>query len=322
MNFKIKITSPEHSKAVQEAVFKLGGCWGYEEPKNTPQYVYQHFLYLIDNVFTYGHNDITFFNNHPATEVFLQQDGAFSEAELNVQPDEVHSFAKMRIKVLNTYHSECVQAALFKLGYKWYDCPFGVAYHKDKKWLWTNNSGSITYSHCAEVNDEDNEFALVDLQWLDKMVAEKNMKDKDRELQKKYLMVSKTPDVVQGSSLKDSGVRVEVGTGAVRERAEGKGRFDLLPAYGLYSVARQMEAGAAKYSERNWEKGLPLSWFADAASRHLSKFIAGYNDEPHLAAAQWNLMCLAEGQERIRVGLWPKELDDLPKTYAGIAPSF
>lgn len=124
------------------------------------------------------------------------------------------------------------------------------------------------------------------------------------------------------SELKDSGERRETATGAVRDRALGKGRFDLLPIHGLLLGALQMERGAIKYSERNWEKGMPLSWFADSAMRHLAKLLAGYDDEPHFDAAVWNILCLAEGRERIRQGIWPPELDDLPKTFAGKTPSF
>ena len=124
------------------------------------------------------------------------------------------------------------------------------------------------------------------------------------------------------SPLKDSGERREVGTGAVRDRSSGKGRFDLLPLFGILAVAAQMERGADKYTARNWEAGMPLSWFADSGKRHLEKFLAGFDDEPHLDAALWNLMCLAEGRERIKRGLWPSELDDLPKTYAGLQPGF
>ena len=122
--------------------------------------------------------------------------------------------------------------------------------------------------------------------------------------------------------LKDSGSRRSAGTGAVRDRSNGKGRFDLLPLHGLFAAAAQMERGGLKYGLRNWESGMPLSWFADAAARHLYKFIAGYDDEPHLDAALWNLLCLAEGRERIRVGVWDKKLDDLPKTFAGKNPPF
>jgi hypothetical protein len=124
------------------------------------------------------------------------------------------------------------------------------------------------------------------------------------------------------TDLKDSGTRREFSTGAVRDAAEGKGAFDLLPIYGILAGALQMERGAKKYAARNWEAGMPLSRFADSAMRHLAKLIAGFDDEPHLDAALWNLMCLAEGRERIKRGLWPAELDDLPKTYAGQQPGF
>ena len=124
------------------------------------------------------------------------------------------------------------------------------------------------------------------------------------------------------AELKDSGERRETGTGAVRDRSEGKGRFDLLPLFGILSAAMQMEDGARKYSDRNWEKGMPLSWFADAAMRHMMKHIAGFDDEPHLNAAIWNMLCLSEGQERIKRGMWPSEMDDLPHTYNGQTPGF
>jgi hypothetical protein len=124
------------------------------------------------------------------------------------------------------------------------------------------------------------------------------------------------------SILKDSGERREVGTGAVRDRSAGKGRFDLLPIYGLLAAAQHMEKGADKYSPRNWEQGMPLSWFLDSGFRHIVKLQAGFNDEPHLDAGIWNLLCLREGQERIKRGIWLPELDDLPKTYAGLEPGF
>jgi hypothetical protein len=123
--------------------------------------------------------------------------------------------------------------------------------------------------------------------------------------------------------LKDSGERRSFGeTGAVRDVARGKGRFELLPLFGLLLAAKQMERGAAKYTARNWEKGMPLSVFLDSAFRHMIKFMGGADDEPHLDAAIWNLMCLAEGRERIRLGLWPVQYDDLPKTYQGVDLGF
>lgn len=124
------------------------------------------------------------------------------------------------------------------------------------------------------------------------------------------------------SPLKDSGERRSFPTGAVRDAANGKARHDLIPVHALVLIGHQMRKGAEKYKERNWEMGMPLSVFFTSAENHMLKLIAGYDDEPHLAAALWNLACLAEGQERIKRGIWPAELDDLPKTYAGQEPGF
>lgn len=121
--------------------------------------------------------------------------------------------------------------------------------------------------------------------------------------------------LIERGVLKDSGDRRHFSTGAVRDAAGGKGRFDLVPYYAELAIARQMERGADKYDARNWEKGIPLSVFANSAKRHLGKLVAGYEDEPHLDAALWNLACFAETQERIRRGILPAELDDMPHTY-------
>lgn len=112
--------------------------------------------------------------------------------------------------------------------------------------------------------------------------------------------------------LKDSGQREEMPTGSRRDSRKGKGRYDLLPPRALRRLARHFEAGAEKYGDRNWEKGQPLSRFLDSALRHSFNFLEGQRDEDHLAAAVWNLFCLLDTEERIRAGLLPKELDDLP----------
>lgn len=110
--------------------------------------------------------------------------------------------------------------------------------------------------------------------------------------------------------VKDSGVRQEFKTGAVRDTNIGKGRYDLLPPIAEHFQALIMEAGATKYQDRNWEKGMPLSRFLDSARRHLNKFHAGLTDEDHLTAAIWNLCCLQH-----HLVLNP-HLDDLPKLDA------
>lgn len=122
--------------------------------------------------------------------------------------------------------------------------------------------------------------------------------------------------------LKDSGTRREFDTGAVRDGAQDKGRFDLLPYWPLKRFAVHMERGAKKYAARNWEKGIPCSVFFNSAMNHMLKSLAGFTDEDHLAAALWNVACLIETKERIARGLLPADLDDMPATFAGQEPGF
>lgn len=119
----------------------------------------------------------------------------------------------------------------------------------------------------------------------------------------------KIPDFKE---VKDSGTRRDFSTGANRDCGEGKGRYDLLPCYAIYRLARHFENGAVKYEDRNWEKGIPLHCYIDSAMRHLFKFLGGSRDEDHMAAAAWNILCYIETEQRIRVGKLPTELDDVP----------
>lgn len=98
--------------------------------------------------------------------------------------------------------------------------------------------------------------------------------------------------------IKDSGTRRQFETGAVRDMQEGKGRMDLLPWCALLRMARHFEAGAIKYGDRNWERGIPLSSFLDSAARHLAKYMDGQDDEDHLVAAAWNLLCALWTEEK------------------------
>lgn len=112
--------------------------------------------------------------------------------------------------------------------------------------------------------------------------------------------------VAKYNTIKDSGTRREFESGAVRDVQEGKGRLDLLPACAILRVARHFEAGAKKYSDRNWEKGIPVHSFIDSALRHLMKYLDGQNDEDHLCAAAWNLLCAMWTEEK------RPELQDIP----------
>lgn len=59
----------------------------------------------------------------------------------------------------------------------------------------------------------------------------------------------------------------------------------------LLEVAKHFEEGCKKYGDNNWRKGIPLHCYIDSATRHYTKFIAGWKDEPHDRAFVWNLMC-------------------------------
>ena len=90
-------------------------------------------------------------------------------------------------------------------------------------------------------------------------------------------------------SIKDSGNRRKFESGAVRDIQEGKGRYDLLPWDAIHELAIHCEEGALKYCERNCEKGIPIHSLVDSGIRHLSCYLRGMKDEPHLRAALWNI---------------------------------
>jgi hypothetical protein len=89
--------------------------------------------------------------------------------------------------------------------------------------------------------------------------------------------------------IKDSGSRTEFDSGAVRDMHKGKGRYDLLPWEAIHELAKHCEEGAKKYGERNCEKDIPIHSLIDSAVRHLSCYLRGMRDEPHLRAAMWNI---------------------------------
>ena len=97
--------------------------------------------------------------------------------------------------------------------------------------------------------------------------------------------------------IKDSGNRREFDTGAVRDMAEGKGRFDLIPPRALRRLAKHYEKGAVKYGDRNWEKGIPNDSFIDSALRHINQYQSGQRDEDHLSAAVFNLFGIVHFEE-------------------------
>lgn len=119
--------------------------------------------------------------------------------------------------------------------------------------------------------------------------------------------------MAENGRIKDSGGRRRFATGAVRDRAVGKGRFDLLPFYALEAVAIHYEHGGKKYKMRNWEVGIPLRCYLDSAGRHIAHAVSGHTDEPHVVAALWNLMGFLHTKKMVELGALPKSLlTDMP----------
>jgi len=77
----------------------------------------------------------------------------------------------------------------------------------------------------------------------------------------------------------------------------GKHRYDLIPHDALEELARVYTVGAAKYAERNWEKGMSWSRCFGSLMRHSWAFWRGETHDPetgchHMAMAAWNCFAL------------------------------
>jgi hypothetical protein len=89
-------------------------------------------------------------------------------------------------------------------------------------------------------------------------------------------------------------------SGAMRE-AIGVPYFRQLPLESLAAGAAALEYGAAKYENRNWEKGLPWQQMIDSLKRHIDDFERGrdYDDAeggsglPHICLIMSSAMMLS-----------------------------
>ena len=111
--------------------------------------------------------------------------------------------------------------------------------------------------------------------------------------------------------IKDSGERREFGTGAVRDINTAKGRYDLIPWEAIHELAIHCAEGAERYGERNCEKGIPIHSLIDSGIRHLSCYMRGMKDEPHLRAALWNIAYALYMEDK------HPEMQDIPQRQEG-----
>lgn len=92
---------------------------------------------------------------------------------------------------------------------------------------------------------------------------------------------------------------------------DGKARYDLIPAAALDELVAVYTMGAAKYSDRNWERGMRWGRVFAAVMRHLWAWWRGQDRDgesglSHLAHAAWGCFALIE------YGRTHPELDDRP----------
>lgn len=116
---------------------------------------------------------------------------------------------------------------------------------------------------------------------------------------------------VRFDKVHDSGKREQFSTGAVRDTAEGKGRYDLIPGYPLERLAKHYENGAKKYGDDNWLKGMNTRRCLDSLLRHANKVKMGLEDEDHLSAIVFNAFAIIYVKKMIEDKKLPPELDDI-----------
>jgi hypothetical protein len=97
------------------------------------------------------------------------------------------------------------------------------------------------------------------------------------------------------------GGTVKFTTGAVRSSDAEATRYDLISPIGLEAVARTCAEGAAKYSDYNWERGMPVHDLLNHALRHIYRYLAGDRSEEHLPHAAWGLLAAIHSE-----ALWPE----------------
>lgn len=105
--------------------------------------------------------------------------------------------------------------------------------------------------------------------------------------------------------VEEAKTRMGVATGEVRvtdavtggQKGSKLARFSLIPRDFLWALAEHYGRGAAKYDDRNWERGYKWSLTVDALDRHYAAWLEGEDNDSetgssHLIAAAWHMIAL------------------------------
>jgi hypothetical protein len=112
-------------------------------------------------------------------------------------------------------------------------------------------------------------------------------------------------------TLNDSGKREQFETGSVRDTAEDKPRYELIPVEALERLAMLYTRGAKVYGPDNWSRGQPFRRVFGSMLRHAFAWAKGERDEDHLAAVAWNAFALMYFEEALKKGTLPDSLNDM-----------
>lgn len=101
---------------------------------------------------------------------------------------------------------------------------------------------------------------------------------------------------------------------------EGKLRLDLIPPEIIEGLGEIFTLGAARYGERNWEKGFEPGQLHAAANRHelamiKGEFIDPDSGLPHGFHAAWNLLIMTTLEIRERQREITMDIEDIVKKY-------
>ena len=130
--------------------------------------------------------------------------------------------------------------------------------------------------------------------------------------------------------MRHSDQQTDFPTGAKRDDSEGKGSPSLISPVLLHRTGEHLRKGEEHYPRgddnvSNWSKGMPFRRTADSLIRHIYQWLAGDDEEDHLAAIVCNAMFLMHFEEAIASGGLPETLDDrdpgLKKILASILTS-
>lgn len=78
-------------------------------------------------------------------------------------------------------------------------------------------------------------------------------------------------------------------TGAQRDDNSNKPFIHNLKGYTRIRFGYHLTAGALKYGNSNWEKGIPTEVYLESIDRHLASYMEGDTSEDHLSAIMFGI---------------------------------